>query len=295
MPRQHQQLEWRELGERAIEELEKRLTQHHAAENPSDTTRAEIAALEARLVSYYASAEDFPVPAQLPSLTVAAHRIVWLDEAEFYGVHGDAHLFSDDHYQGEEVLDWALDRYDRDAVKLASEASRPVLHEHICRVTGVAPAFLHVGGGIATLDDGSSVIEAHLPPWADPMGRRRDHHAVAREIEVSTYGDFRHWLRRFDDGAILGWAGMARDCTIHRYYRQRTGVRWDCLRIDLDTATVESESSYDTATARLPEFASFVSRITTGGTRDSSLADGAPISAGWLRSALDSRSALDRR
>jgi len=232
-----------------------------------------------------ARCSDVPAPIKPPSLTVVAHQIVWLNEANFYSAHGDAHLYSDDHYHGCEVLDWARDRHYKYSVRLASQASRTVLHEHICRVTGVPPAILHVGGGVATLDDRRQVLEARLPPWADPLGRDRDHDAVAGEIESTTYADFHRWLRRFDDGVIVGWTGKRHDCVMHRYYRQRTGVHWDYLRIDLDMATVESESSYATTTATLPPFAAFVSRITTGDVADS-LANGAPITAGWLRSEL---------
>lgn len=287
MPRQQppQPLEKREYERRMIGELEERLARLHVMADPTEPSRAEIATLEARLVGCYASAEDSPIRMEQPSLTVVAHQIVWLDEAEFYCAHGDAHLYGDDHCQGDELLDWARGRIDRDAVRLSSEASRLILHDFICHVTKVAPETLHIGGGIATLDDGRQVLEARLPAWANPLGRRRDHHDVAREIESSTYAEFRRWLRRFDDGAIVGWAGSTRDCVIHRYFRQRTGARWDCLRINLDTASVESESSYATVTSRLPEFAAFVSRVTTG-TRCDPMAEAAPITASWLRRQL---------
>ena len=228
---------------------------------------------------------DVPVPIKPPSLTVVAHQIVWLDEADFYAHHGDAHLYSDGHYQSDEVLDWARDRHYKYSVRLASQASRTVLHDHICRVTGVAPEFLHIQGGVTTLDDGRQILEARLPCWADPMGRGRNQDSVAREIESTTYADFRRWLARFAEGAILGWTGKRYDCVMHRYYRQRTGVRWDCLWIDLDTATVESESSYATATAILPSFAEYVSHITTINVEDA-LANDGPITAGWLRDQL---------
>lgn len=270
-------------GGNALDALIRRTWQLWDAPNTSLRVLEQLDRLEDEIA---ARCHDVPAPTKQPSLTVVAHQIVWLDEAEFYRVHGDAYLISDDHYQGNEVLDWARDRHDRDAIKLASEASRAVLHEHICHVTGVPPAILHVGGGVATLDDGRQILEARLPPWADPLGRRWDHHDIAREIEASTYADFRRWLARFAEGAILGWEGSMKDCVMHRYYRQKTGVRWDCLRIDLDTTTVESKYTYATVTAHLPEFAAFISHSTTAGAGSDSPASGTPITAGWLRGQL---------
>lgn len=272
-------------GEYTLAELVFVSDQLRNTPNPSLRELRRLDRLEDEIAANYHRAPAPTTPTTPPSLTVAAHQIVWLDEAEFYAFYGDAHLYSEDHYQGTEVLDWARDRHDRDAVKLASEASRPILHKHICHVTGVSPNILHIQGGVATLDDGRQVLESRLPHWADPQGRARDHHTVAHEIESSTYSEFRRWLERFADGAIVGWDGRGDDCVMHRFYRQRTGVRWDCLCIDLDTASVESEYSYDKTTARLPAFAEFVSRVTTGNAGNL-LADNAPTTAGWLRENL---------
>ena len=130
-------------------------------------------------------------------------------------------------------------------------------------------------------------MEAKLPPWADPLGRRRDYERVASEIEAVTWADFQQWLRRFEDGIVLGWEGKRLDCVCHRFLRRITGIRWDCLRIDGETATVESPIFTRSATARLPEFAAYVSTITTyPSVPGLPFRKEMPITAGWLRSVL---------
>ena len=274
------------------EAIEDKLTRLHSVPDPPLAVRGEIDALEERLIeSYLPLCDDEIARARQhgadKTLWQLAAEIRRMDEAEFYRSHAaDATLFSADHYVGDEMVDWSSGRWGIDASRLASQASCPVLHAHICRVTSINPAVLHVQGGYATLDNGVSVAEARLPSWADPLGRGLwDYEAVAREIETVTYSDFQSWLHKFEDGIVLGWEGRRLDCPYHRFLRQFTGIRWDCLFIDRETATVESPIFTCSATARLPDFAAYVSTITTYPSVPG-LCPGMPITAGWLRSVL---------
>ena len=274
-----------------LESIEDKLTQLHFLSDPTRSVRQEIEALEEQLIESYL---PLAVGEIIRARQHGADKTLWqlaaeigrLDEAEFYRTHADASLFADDHYVGDEMVDWSLARHGVDAARLASEASCSVLHSHICRVTGARPTELHVQGGFATFDDGASVAEAQLPAWADPLGRRRDYERVASEIEAVTPSDFEGWLNKFEDGIVLGWEGRRLDCVMHRFLRLN-GIRWDCLLIDLETATVESPFFTRAVTARLPEFAAYVSTITTyPSVPGLTLTKGMPITAGWLRSVL---------
>ena len=273
-----------------LESVEDKLTRLLLVPDPPLAVRKRIAALEKQLIASYMPLTEDEIARACQhsadkSLWHLAAEIERLDEAEFYRAHADASLFADDDYAGDEVVDWSSGRRDIDAARLASEASRSVLHSHICHVTSARPTELHVQGGIATLDDGVSVAEARLPSWADPLGRRHDYDSVAREIEAVTYADFQTWLRNFEDDIVLGWEGRRLDCILHRFLRQFTGIRWDCLFIESETATVESPIFTRSATARLPEFAAYVSTITTYPSVPG-LYSGMPITAGWLRRVL---------
>jgi hypothetical protein len=270
-----------------LESIDDKLTRLQFLPDPPLVVRNRIATLEEQIIDSYLHLPDDEITRAHghgvdKTIRELAAEIEQLDEAEFYRTHASANLFADDHYAGDELVDWSSGRHDIDASRLASEASRPVMHAHICRVTGARPAELHIQGGFATLDNGISVVEARLPSWADPLGRRHDYKAVAREIEVITPADFEEWLDNFEDGIILGWEGLRLDCVMHRFLRQITGIRWDCLFVDGDMATVESPIYTRSAMARLPEFAAYVSRITTYPSVPS-LFSGMPITAEWLR------------
>ena len=273
------------------EAIEDKLTHLHFLPDPSEAIREEITMLEKRLIRCYVPASDDEIARARQhgagkTLQQVAEEIRRLDEAEFYRSHAaDATFFSDDHFAGDEMVDWSSGRRDFDASRLASEASYPIIHAHICRVTGIDPAVLHVQGGFVTLDNGQVVTECRLPPWADPLGRRRDYERVASEIEAVTPADFQQWLGHFEDVIVLGWEGRRLDCVMHRFLRQLTGIRWDCLRIDGETATVESPIFTRSTVARLPDFAAYISTITTyPSVPDLRLS--MPITAGWLRSVL---------